>query len=94
MVEFYSDALRHPVIEEFFSEHPVKVTTQKLWCQVYGDVGWIKQELLKAILWCDANPQRKPKANFSRFFTTWLATGWEKHRKTFPSNKVTRQFVI
>jgi len=53
---------------------------QDSWIETYVDVPWIEFELRKSMVWCLSN--KGPKSNFARFFSQWLATGWESHRKT------------
>jgi hypothetical protein len=59
---------------------------QKSWLELYpGD--FIEKEIKKAEAWLIANKQKAPKSNFDRFMNSWLAKGWESHRKTIPSSK-------
>lgn len=62
----------------------VKQSVQRLWLEAYPDRAWIRQELLKACAWIEANPRKQSK-DFGRFMNNWLAKGWEQHRKTIPS---------
>lgn len=66
----------------------IRREVQDAWIATYQDAAWIKLELGKAWAWILANPQRAPKSNRARFINTWLARGWEQHRKTLPSNAV------
>jgi hypothetical protein len=63
----------------------VKHSTQKLWIKTYPDIDWLKQEFLKAATWLDVNPRKRSKS-MARFLGNWLASGWERHRKTIQSN--------
>lgn len=74
-----------PLISKYLE--PIKNEVQFLWVQTYGDEAWVLSELKKAVLWSKANPTRAPKSNYMRFFTNWLARGWETHRKTLPSKQ-------
>lgn len=63
----------------------VSQTAQRVWLKAYPDAEWIKSEILKAIAWLEVNPKRRPKS-FARFMANWLSSGWEKYRKTIPTN--------
>ena len=63
----------------------VSKAAQITWLKLY-DVSWVRNELLKAVAWLEVNPKKKPKM-FGRFMGGWLSRGWEKHRKTLPSNR-------
>lgn len=66
----------------------VKKSTQRLWIKTYGDIHWLRTEILKAMAWLDANPRKKPKGkNPARFLGNWFAIGWESYRKTIPSQQ-------
>lgn len=62
----------------------VSVSVQKAWIDLYQDVSWIKEELLKIQIWLETNPNKKPKSNWARFISGWLGRGWEKHRQQLP----------
>jgi len=62
------------------------------WLGLYGEE-WVNQEIRQAYVWCTANPGRKPKSNYSRFLNNWLQRGWERHRKTLPSNKIAPSWI-
>jgi len=79
-------SLADPLTQEFLKS--IKAEVQEAWVKTYEDVEWIRHELRQAIAWCKANPARQPKSNFARFFTAWLSRGWERHRKTLPTNRV------
>jgi len=79
--------LLDPVLSEFFTRSKIKASTQSLWLKTYEDPLWLKQEILKAIAWLDANPAKRPKANYARFLGSWFSRGWEYHRKSISSNK-------
>lgn len=66
----------------------VSENLQRVWIQNYGDVAWLNAELLKAHVWCTANPQKRPK-DFGKFMSNWLNKGWESHRKGIPSRRLT-----
>lgn len=74
-----SDLLTKELLEK------VKPEVQESWLQLYEDHEFVKRELQQAAVWCKANPLRKPKSDYGRFLTSWLARGWEKHRKTLPT---------
>jgi len=76
-----------PELLDFFLKAGIKQRTVALWYKTYGDADWLVHEIHKAIAWLDANPQRRPKTNFARFLANWFSRGWERHRKTMPSNK-------
>ena len=65
----------------------VKHKTQNIWVETYG-LEFLKEELINAVLWLEVNPARKPKKNFAPFLGRWFARGWERHRKTIPTNKI------
>lgn len=58
---------------------------QTTWVDLYGDNAWIILEVKKAYAWVLANPGRAPRANFGRFYNSWLARSWERQRKTTTS---------
>lgn len=68
----------------------IKPEVQKAWVETYTDPVWIKHEIKAAIAWMRANPARSPKSDFARFMNNWLTRGWERHRKSLPSNPVRR----
>lgn len=63
----------------------IKAKVFEAWEGLYPP-DWIREECLKASAWVAANPHRAPKAQKARFMTNWLCSGWERHRKTLPSN--------
>lgn len=63
----------------------IRLITEEAWLAAYGDRQWIALELKKAVAWISANPSRAPKSYFARFFTNWLARGWESYRKKTPA---------
>jgi len=88
----------HGVLNEFSSLEMedyfmgISHNVQKKWISLY-EISWIKSELKNADLWIETNPHKKPKSNFSAFFTRWLKNGWESHRKTIPSGKKFETFA-
>lgn len=74
----------NPLVDEILSS--VTATLQRKWLACYADAEFIKAELSKANLWCEANPRRGPKSQMGRFLSNWLARAWESHRKTIPAN--------
>jgi hypothetical protein len=56
--------------------------------KLYPIPGFIEREAIRAILWLENNPQRKPKnaRGIKGFFSRWLGRGWEQARKTIPVN--------
>lgn len=74
-------------LAEFLSRAKIKPKTVALWVATYGDPGWIRQELYKAIAWLDANPKKAPKKRYAHFIGSWLGRGWEWHRRGIVSNK-------
>lgn len=84
---------RSPVgaIEVFQGKEPleeilkdVTQSVQRAWLAAYPDAEWVKREILKALVWIEANPRKKSKS-FARFMGNWLSKGWESHRKSLPS---------
>lgn len=71
----------------------VKPDIQRSWIALYGDTEFIKREIQQAAVWCKANSSRKPKSDFARFLTSWLAKGWEKHRKSIPTIPIRRSMA-
>lgn len=71
-------------ITKFLSQ--ISESTQRRWIKLYSDENWIEKELLKAISWLEDNPQKAPKKKLASFIGRWLANGWERYRKTIPSN--------
>lgn len=69
----------------------VKPEIQSSWLKLYDDPEFVKREIQQAAVWCQANPARRPKSDFARFLTKWLARGWERHRKTLPTQRVSVQ---
>lgn len=65
---------------------------QLAWLAAYPSSEWIVQECLKANAWMQANPKKAPK-DFQRFFTNWLAKGFESYRKGIPSRRQTASEV-
>lgn len=59
----------------------------KKWIETY-EKDFVDHEIKKADAWMEANPKRRPKSSFARFYTNWLSRGWERHRKNIPSEKV------
>lgn len=84
------------LLEDSTSEIVLKIKQSVLdaWASVYSDHEWVKQEIRKAIAWMAVNPDRKPKSRYAQFMNTWLDRGWEKHRKSLPSNQATEAFDI
>jgi hypothetical protein len=80
-----SDSLTLELLEK------VKLEIQESWLKLYPEPGWVKGEIQQAAVWCKANSARKPKSDYGRFLTAWLARGWEKHRKTLPSNHIPKK---
>lgn len=62
----------------------VRQSAQAIWLRTYSDRPWIKTEMLKAAAWIETNPRKRPKA-MARFLGNWLANGWERYRKSIPS---------
>lgn len=54
------------------------------------DPSFLSREAVKAWAWCNANKSKAPKSlkGWQRFFGGWLERGWERHRKSLPSNQV------
>ena len=77
-------SLADPLIDEVLKS--VKPEIIDAWLKLYNDDAWVKRELQQAVVWCRANPSRKPKSDYGRFFTKWLSRSWERHRKTLQSN--------
>lgn len=77
-----SEFQEHVTIEDMLSS--VTHNLQTTWISVYGDVAWLRQEVLKAVAWEAANP-RKISKDKGRFLTNWFSRGWESHRKTQPA---------
>lgn len=75
-----------PEVENFLAD--IKRDQQQRWLRLYDSPDFIKQELLKAIIWLADNPQRAPRAGRgkSSFLTKWFGRGWERHRKTIQTN--------
>lgn len=63
----------------------IKPELESAWLKAYPK-DWISDELKKAEAWVIANPRRAPK-NASKFLTNWFSNGWERHRKTIPTEK-------
>lgn len=82
-----SQVFQDLTVTEFLTRAKVKLSTQALWVKTYGDKEWLRQEILKAIAWLDANKAKAPKKNFARFLGNWFSKGWEWHRKSLPSEK-------
>lgn len=80
-----SDFADDPDLAKFLSD--VRHSTQHAWIKAYGDLGWLRQEFIKAIAWIEINPRRRPK-NIARFMGNWLSSGWERYRKTIPASSV------
>ena len=68
-------------VQLFTGIEGVKLNTQELWVKTYDDREWIQLELNKANVWISANPQKAPKSQFARFYSSWLGRAWEQHRK-------------
>ena len=76
-----------PIVERFVRENKVKAKLIGLWLKTYeNNAAWIEQELLKAMTYLEANPQKRPKSNWARFLGSWLSRGWEYRRKSLPTN--------
>jgi hypothetical protein len=73
-----------PTLENLLIE--VRHSTQRIWIKTYVDDAWVRREILKAAAWLEANPRRRPK-HFARFMGSWLSRGWEKERRTIPTNR-------
>lgn len=70
----------------------VNKNTQKTWLAAYPNAQWICHEALKAEIWMNENPQKRPK-NFGRFFSNWLSRAFEQYRKGIPSNVKSKEQV-
>lgn len=88
----------HGAIAEFNSNEvcnnlllKTEASVQKAWIDAYPSVSWITHEMTKANVWIKANPKKAPK-NFGRFFSNWLAKGFENYRKGLPSNSNKKTF--
>lgn len=59
------------------------------WAEIYPDAEFIRRELLKALLYYENNPRKKPKSKrgWTQAMNSWLARGWSWHVKTIPSEK-------
>lgn len=64
----------------------VRHEVQRNWISIYPQ-DWVCGELVKASTWLIENPSRAPKKNYSRFLSSWLNRGWERHRKTIGANE-------
>lgn len=69
---------------------PICVACKKIDPSLYPDKAFTDREIRKMLGWLKANPHKSPKskAGWYRFVSTWFERGWEKHRKTIPSNPV------
>lgn len=76
-----------PVVTDFLMKNAVKPLSVQLWLRTYPDRAWVEHEILKAIGWVAANPHRAPRSRFVQFLASWLARGWERHRKNLPVQK-------
>jgi len=58
---------------------------------IYPDEAFVRREVEKMKVWLGANSQKMPKSRpgWTRFVMGWLERGWERHRKTMPSNSGT-----
>lgn len=61
--------------------HYVKESLRQDWINIYDSEAWVDAELKKAKAWLKANPKRKPKSNFARFFNSWLNRASKSARK-------------
>jgi hypothetical protein len=48
---------------------------------------YLELELKKARSWLLANEHKAPKKDYAKFLNNWFNGGWEKYRKTLPSNQ-------
>jgi hypothetical protein len=55
----------------------IKPEVQKGWLERYGDRDWIETQMLDAMNWMYANPNRQKK-NIARFLNNWLARSSER----------------
>jgi hypothetical protein len=72
------------VVNENFSK--IKKDLIESWADTYPKE-YLEIELKKARSWLLANKHKAPKSNYGRFLNNWFNNGWEKYRKTLPSNQ-------
>jgi len=77
------DLSGNSVIEDLLTG--ITISVQKKWLACYQDKKFVCDELLKASIWLETNPTKRPKKNMASFLSRWLSRGWENHRKTIPS---------
>jgi len=65
----------------------IKHDAQARWLKLYPEADWLMREFLKMVAWLENNPKKKPKSPRGKtsFITSWLASGWEKYRKSIPT---------
>jgi len=80
----------HEISTELFSK--VKPETQRGWLAAYPNAQWICHEALKANIWMNENPKKRPKV-FGKFFSNWLSNSFESYRKGIPSNSKNKSFT-
>lgn len=71
-------------LDFFFKIKEIKTPVLDEWIKNYPKE-WLDEQFANAKMWCLANPKKAPKDS-TRFLTSWLIRGWERHRKTIASN--------
>ena len=51
----------------------------------------ITREVMRAAEWCEANPARKPKRNWKRFMTLWLARNQARLEEAYLREEIKRE---
>lgn len=81
--------LEHPHLEKYLTKVPED--TQHIWIEIVGSARLTQDELLKAVAWLMANPQKNPRNQWGRFFTGWIN---RSRNRSQPSNKTEARKVV
>jgi len=74
------EKLDHEMLKPHFEK--IKISTQDTWLKVYTDPEWVKDQLIKSLLWLQNTDQKR--TDMGKFFGNWLG------RATSPNVKYHR----